>query len=167
MTWPFFLFALVVAVLLQTTLVRLAPSGMLDLPLFLALAAGLLMPTYDARLAAWTAGLAQSLETLGPLGPHAFALGLAGWALTRLREGVNLRVWWGRFAITFLAGFSGLALLRLYQTAYLQLKFETTLQPFIDAAILAGVGAILLTVLTSYRPIRRRMLRADQGIGRR
>lgn len=162
MRWGWYALLLVVALILQTTLVPVLTGGWLDLFLVIALWVGLRADPLDARLAAFAAGLAQSLETAGPFGAHAFALGLTGWLLTLMIDSLNVRAWLPRFVATSLAAAAGQIVLRLYQRAYLEFQFESFGSLLANALIPALVAAGLVSTATILLDRSRRKRRAGR-----
>lgn len=158
MKWGGFAVALLATWIAQTTLVRLLAFPHLDLFLVLTLWTALRAPPWDARLAAWVVGMAQSLESTGPLGAHAVAHGVTGWLLTMLREGVNTRSFSGRFLATFLAAAAGQLLLRGYQSLYLDMSLGGPWSVLGAAALSSLVAAGIVSLLATWlAPSRRRM----------
>lgn len=148
-----YLILLVVLFVTQTTVLPQFAQESVDLLLALALACGMLLPVTDARLAAWCAGFARDLETLGPVGLHALALGLAGLAMTALRELINLHIWWARGLLALLVGFPAQLLVRFHQrflqdqnmtfTSMVGGAFMTALIAATLATLVAGVPGVL------------------------
>jgi len=103
MRWGIFAGALVVTYVLQTAVIGVLGWSAVDLFLLLALLCGLLGATPDARIAGWIVGLAQDLGSLGHIGVHAVALGLAVFIVTAMRDAVNH----GRWSVRMLLGFLG------------------------------------------------------------
>ncbi len=96
MRWGLFILVLLAAYIVQTAVLPLFAPSWFDLLLIVALVYGLTAPPVEARLAGWIIGFAQDVGSLGPLGLHALALGLATYGLTHLREAVNRELWWVR-----------------------------------------------------------------------
>lgn len=115
MRWGVYLLLLLLAWVLQSTLLPLLGVRWLDLLLVLALVYGLAAPVADARLAAWFTGLAQDLASTDPLGLHAFVLGLAVLGLTHVREWVNNNLWWARWLVAFTVALPAQLILFLHQ----------------------------------------------------
>ena len=159
MNWLGLLAALIVALLLQTTVARMGDLPLIDLDLLLVLTLiyGLLAPLHEARLSAWIIGFAADLMTEGPIGVHAFAFGLVGLLLTQMREVINKRLWWGRLLICFLAALSGELLivfhLRLIQGGQLGTWWHMLASAF-SVAMTAALAAALLTLIPSLAPRR-------------
>ncbi|MBK9118557.1 MAG: hypothetical protein IPM18_02995 [Phycisphaerales bacterium] len=148
--WPFG-FALLAAYILQATLVGWLRCGSwVDLLLMLALVVGLAAPTVEARLAGWLTGLAADFQSVGPLGLHAFAFGLALYVLTLLREQVNREVWWVRWLAAFVVAFPALLLVRIHERVYQGLAGLTAWrmleQSVLSAATAALVAALVLAL---------------------
>ncbi|MFH1747563.1 MAG: rod shape-determining protein MreD [Planctomycetota bacterium] len=156
MNWMGLLAALVVTVLLQTTVCRLEDIPLIDVDLMLVLALlyGLLAPVNDARIAAWLIGLTCDLTTDGPVGVHALALGLTGLFITQMREVVNQRIWWARALIAFLAALPGQLLIPLH-LRYMQNAGANvgSLWAIIISAILISLTAALLLALLTRMPL--------------
>jgi rod shape-determining protein MreD len=158
MSWIGFLALLVVSLLLQTTLGRLFGLSLVhvDLMLVLALVYALIAPVNAARLACLFCGLAIDLMTEGPFGIHAFAFGLTGLVLTKLRDTVNRQLWWVRLLIGFVAALAGQLLillhLRFVQAGHLgSWRGELTL-----AVLLSAEAALFAALLTQLPPLRPR-----------
>lgn len=162
MRWGWFALALLGVLLLQTTLVPVLTRGYLDLFLVVTLWVGLRADPIDARLAAFACGMAQSLETAGPLGAHAFAHGLSGWLLTVLAESLNMRTWPARFIAAATAGAAGQLLLRLYQRVVLGFQFESFGALLLTALFPALVAAACVTLITVFLDRRRRQRRRSR-----
>lgn len=145
MRWGVYLLLLLLAWVLQSTLLPLLGVRWLDLLLVLALVYGLAAPVADARLAAWFTGLAQDLASSGPLGLHAFVLGLAVLGLTYVREWVNHNLWWARWLVAFSVAWPAQLVLCLHQR-FLQDAPESALTwgRIISDALLVSVVAALL-----------------------
>lgn len=160
MRWLPFAIALLAVLLLQTTVVPFLPLPGLDLLLTLALVCGLVAPAPEARLAGWITGFAKDLDTLGPVGLHALALGLAALLLTRLRELVNLHLWWVRGFIAFVVAVPAELLVLLHQRFLQGLALGPAQIVFgaLGHALLAALLAMLVTGLPAAlgRPRRRR-----------
>ena len=149
MRWILFIVALVVVHLVQTTLLPFFAPAWVDLMIALAVLCGLVAPSTDARLAAWIVGFAIDLDSDGPLGLHALALGLAVLGLTYLREWVNLGAWWVRWLIGFAVIFPAQLLVRLhshfFQADNLSLG-QILLMSLATAAASALLAALALVV---------------------
>jgi cell shape-determining protein MreD len=152
MIWGAFAIGLLVIYLVQTALQPLLPAW-LDLFVAYALFCGLLAPLYEARLFGWITGLLRDVNTQGPIGVHALALGLAGLLLTHLRELANAEVWWVRWLIGFVAALPGLLGQRLYfwfdpavHVSLLALLWETIVTAFV-ASLLAALATTLPALL--------------------
>jgi rod shape-determining protein MreD len=162
MNWAKLLVALLLAVLLQATVGRLAdlPVIDVDLPLTLLLVCGLIAPTHDVRLAGLLIGFVVDLLSGGPMGVNTFAFGFTGLAITKLRETVNRHMWLGRLLIALLAALACEFVLLLH-LHYLQ---GADLGGFAHAILAAGrialpaaLAAALLTLLPALAPRRRRL----------
>ncbi len=157
MNWIGFVALLVVGLLMQTTVNRLLGLTHIhvDLLLVLALVYALLASTPAARLAALFCGLAVDLMTEGSFGIHAFAFGLTGLLLTKLRESANRQLWLVRFLISFVAALAGQLLillhLRFIQSGYVaSWRGEVMLSVLLSAE--AAALAALITQLPPLRP---------------
>jgi rod shape-determining protein MreD len=157
MPWGLFSLALLLAYVLQTAVLQHFASAWLDLPLTLALVCGLMAPTAEARLAGWITGLAQDIGTDSPLGLHAFAAGLAVFALTALRELVNREVWWVRWLAALAVALPAQFLVQLHDR-YVQGAAVTwgqmaghALETALVAALLAALAPGLLRLLKRRR----------------
>lgn len=156
MRWgPFWLTLLLVTVL-QTTLVFVFHWHWLHLPLALALLCALNAPTPDARLAAWTAGLAQDLCTeSATLGLHAFAFGLGALCLTSLRDRLKPTLWWGRCLLAVAGAWTALAFIELYFRWWLgrePVAWSWLAGTSVRDAAIAAVLAVLCTELPWFLP---------------
>lgn len=161
MPWGAFSIIVVIALVLQTTVVHLLGIEGVDLFLALALFLGLTASTTDARLAAWCAGFVQDLASGGPVGLHALALGLATLLLTVLRNVVNLQAWWARWVAGALAGLPAQVLIVAYLHYGLgtRLSFVWTALSVLVTSLLAGLLATLLTQLPIFLEWDRRRRR--------
>lgn len=146
MRWGWFALALLVTFVVQTAVLPFAHLEFLDLLLVLALVFGLAAPVADARLAGWVVGAAQDLGTDGPMGLHAFALGLAVLALTYLREWVNQYLWWARWLAMFVVAYPAEVLIHLHQR-FLQGARLTWLGLVLDPLFTAAVAALVALVV--------------------
>lgn len=163
MSWVGLVAALVVTVLLQTTVCRLGDLPLIDLDLMLVLALlyGLMARVHDARIAAWIIGFVCDLTTEGTLGVHALAFGLTGLFLTQMREVANQRLWWGRALVAFLAAVPGQLLVPLH-LRFVQgggTNVGSMWQIFGSAVLISAVAAFLAALVTLLPPLapRRRM----------
>jgi rod shape-determining protein MreD len=150
MPWSVFAAALLAAFVLQTTVIRLLGVSSLDLLCVLALLCGLLAPTADARIAGWIIGLVQDLGSAQGLGPHAFALGLTAWLLTRLRAWLSVRPVGVRLLACLLAAWPGQFLLLLHAhtlRAGGPLELGSWMLSATMTATWSAVAAVLLTTL--------------------
>ncbi len=107
MSWALLGIALLVTYVLQTAVVnvldpRLLGQPPVDLFLALALVYGLRAPRDDARIAGFLVGLAQDFSGVGPLGIHAFALGLTALLLTSNRDVFRINIWLVRLILAFI-----------------------------------------------------------------
>ena len=164
MNWLGFSIALVLTYFFQTTLAALAPAGSLDLFLVLTLVAGFLMPIADARLAGWLAGFVQSLETAGPVGAHAFSLGLSAWLQTMLRDSLNMRSHTARFLAAMTGAVAGQGALRLYQYLLLGHVFESWgewTKLVLVVSLVAAIAATIVSALVRAGRRRRRSLASN------
>lgn len=157
MIWGLFAIGLLFVYLVQTALQPLLPAW-LDLFVAFALVCGLSAPLYEARLFGWLTGLLRDVNTQGPIGAHALALGLAGLLLTHLRELVNSEIWWVRWLIGFLAALPGLLGARLYFwfAPQVQLPLLTLLWQTVVTTFVASLLAALVTELPALLNRRRR-----------
>ncbi|MGD8453041.1 MAG: hypothetical protein PVJ57_14580 [Phycisphaerae bacterium] len=158
MTWLGLLAALLVSLVLQTGLhwLGLASPYGVDLLLALALIYGLAAPLAEARLAGWIIGFGVDLMTEGPLGAHAFALGLTAYFLTVLRERVNGTLWWIRLAICFLAALPGQVLLGLHLRYVLDATGAGLGGLLVSALVLSLTGALVAALATFIVPLAQR-----------
>jgi len=141
-SWTRLLIALLVVIVVQTTVCALVrvPRMPVDLPLVLALVYAIIAPAADARLAGLLIGFAVDLTTDGPVGVCAFAFGLTGLIATRLRGVLNSYFWLGRLSIGLLSALPG-QLLILFHLRYIQ----GARMP----ASLGAVGGVIWTCLVA------------------
>ena len=167
MVWSGYAIALFIVYVVQAAVVSLLGLEHVDLFLVLAITYGLMAPTYDARLAAWLAGLVQDLGTADPLGIHAFILGMTGLFVTHLREIGNADVWWMRLLIVFLAAWPAYLLYILYLHFWVGHGDQTLLAMAGSAAWTAGIASVLVLGLTSLPALsaRRRWRRQHMSRG--
>lgn len=157
MPWGWFAVGLVVTLLAQTTVLPFVAADWLDLFMVYALVVALAAPVPDARLAGWLIGFVQDIESVGPLGLHALALGLLCVGVTYLRGGINLQLWWGRWLIGLIVA------LPVQYFRQLPITFTTGAwgHAFVQALTTALVSAFLAAVLTElpnrFSPRRRRV----------
>ena len=158
MPWALFSVALLILFMLQTAVLPYFAPAWLDPLLLLALVCGLTAPARDACLAAWATGFAKDLDSAGPLGLHALALGLAVLALTRLRELVNLHQWWVRALVSFVVAWPAELLVRLHQRFWqgVELGWGQMLIHTLTSALAAALLAALVTALPKALRSRRR-----------
>lgn len=159
MSWSWLAVALVAIYLIQTAVLGPLGLGAIDLFLVLALLCGLVAPVHDARLAAWAVGLAQDAGGGGVLGLHAFAWGLVGLLLTRMRPVINLRLWWARLLVTLAAALPGELLVLLharYIEGALALAPGRLVGHCLSTSFLAATLAALITVLPRLHRAARR-----------
>ena len=151
MSWVGLLAAVIVTLLMQTTVCRMGdlPLVDLDLMLVLALVYGLLAPVNDARLAGWIIGLATDLMTEGPIGIYALALGLTALLVTLLRETMNRRLWWVRLLIGLLAAVPGQLLVLLHLRFIQGAQVGAWWEMLWSAVILSAAAALLAALITS------------------
>jgi rod shape-determining protein MreD len=159
MPWGYFALALLGTYVVQTSVLPHFSPQWLDLLVVLALVCGLTAPAAEARLAGWIAGFAQDAGTAGPIGLHAFTLGLAILVLTYLREMVNRQLWWVRGLVAFVVAMPAQLLvhlhIRLYQGASLPMY-----RIFLESAATAAAAAVLAALLVGLPgAIRRRQRR--------
>lgn len=145
MPWGALAVLLLVAYLLQTAVVPFLGIESLDLFLTLCLFFGLTAVVHEARLAGWLIGFVQDLGSVGPLGVHAFALGLAALALTAARTVVNFQVWWVRAVAAVLAGLIAQLFIVLHQIWWQGVALGT----FGHVAGLVLLGAVVNGVLAA------------------
>jgi len=156
MPWGLFGVALIVALVLQTSVLPFSGLREVDLLLVLALVCGLAAPTIDARLAGCLVGFAQDIDTAGPLGWHALLLGLTATLLTVLRDWVNLHLWWARWLIAFTAALPG----QIVVEVHLRFGRGEYLRGVWGAVATATVAALLAALLTGLPAwLRRRQQR--------
>ena len=169
MNWVGLVAALLVTLLVQTTLARLGdlPLIELDLLLVLALLYGLLAPVQDARLAALLIGFAVDLTTEGAVGIYAFSFGLTGLLLTWMREVVNRQLWWGRLLITFLAALPGQLLIVLHLRFVQRAALGTVWQMLVSVVLVSATAALVTVLLTFLPPLAPRRHLARRGPWRR
>lgn len=88
MKWGPFVILTLIALVLQTTVVREAAiHGIFpDLLFVLAVHYALWGPWPDAAIGAWILGLVFGTQTLDPLGLHALLYGAAAWCIIRVRQ---------------------------------------------------------------------------------
>ncbi|MBW7904249.1 MAG: rod shape-determining protein MreD [Phycisphaerae bacterium] len=151
MRWLVFGLTLIGVLVIQTSVLPVLALDGLDLFLVLAIVWSLSAPVHDARLAAWTAGLAQDLASSGPLGVFAFALGLAGLIVTILRSAVNVYAWWGRLLVAFIAAWPA-ALIAAAHARYWEGRGSEPLWMLPGNAAGAALLAALLTTLVTTLP---------------
>jgi rod shape-determining protein MreD len=116
-----------------------------------AVLCGLLAPTWDARIAAWIAGLVYDLGSADVLGIHAFTLGLTAFLLTQLREVGNVGVWWVRLLAAFLAAWPG-QFVYLLHLHYWAGHGSASLWSLIAAAALTALVVAVLATAISFLP---------------
>lgn len=155
MPWGLFVLALVVTLVLQTSVLPFCTPPELDLMLALALVCGLAAPPVDARLAGCLVGFAQDIDTAGPFGLHALALGMTITLLTVLREWVNRYLWWARWVIAFVAALPAQIALHLYLHSG-RAEWLRGLWEAVATATVAALLAALLTGLPTWVRRRRR-----------
>ena len=88
MRWSSFAILAVVALVLQTSAIPKMEiqSVRPDLMFILAVHYALWGPWPDAAIAAWVLGLVAGTQSADRSGVHAFAFGLAAWAMMRMRQ---------------------------------------------------------------------------------
>jgi len=159
MAWILYIVVLLVAFVVQTTVLPLLRLDALDLMLTLALVCGLAAPTVDARLAGWITGFVKDLDTHGPLGLHALVLGLAVYVMTRLRGVVNLHAGWVRWLISFLVALPAELFVGLHRH-FLQGDPRSILtiggQALLTALVASMIAALLVGLPGMLRHRRRR-----------
>ncbi len=155
MRWARFAVALLVTLVIQTTVLRFVAGPWLDLLLVLALVCALAAPRDDARLAALLVGLAQDMQTEGPLGVFALGLGLSGLVVTGLREQVNRHLWWVRWLIACVAAVPGQLLIALHKRFW-QGDNTSWGQLLLNCLITSVVAALLAAVVVGFPAAYRR-----------
>ena len=163
MSWAGLAAAVVVAVLLQTTVCQMGELPLVDVDLLLTLALvyGLLAPVQHARIAGWIIGFAYDLTTEGPLGIHALALGLTALLLTLMRESVNRSLWRVRLLICFAAAVPGQLLVPLHLRFVQGANAGAGWQIALSAVMLSLTAAVLAALITGIPPLapRKRAIR--------
>ena len=158
MPWGLFGLVLTLVFVLQTAVMPFCAPASLDLLLVMALVCGLTAPSVDARLAAWIIGFVQDLDSGSPLGLHAALLALAVWALTLIRDLVNLNLWWGRWLIAALVALPARLVLQLHMRwshgDWPRSVFETVV-----TAVVAGLAASIVVGLPAWWRGRRHRYR--------
>jgi rod shape-determining protein MreD len=151
MNWIGLIAALLVAVLIQTTICPLAdlPVVDVDLLLVLALVYGLVAPAQDARLAAFIIGFAVDLTTESALGLRAFGFGLTGLLITQLREITNQRIWWTRLLAGLLAAAPGQLLIVLHLRYIQGIELGNWWSLVFHAIVVAATAALLAALGTA------------------
>jgi rod shape-determining protein MreD len=158
--WLAFVAVLLVTLLLQTTVCPLGDLPLIDVDLLLALTLiyGFAAPSADARLAGWIIGCAYDLMTEGPLGLHAFALGLTGLFLTQIRDTFNHHLWWVRLLVGFAAALPGELLIPLH-IRFIQGGQITGAWTVVGSAVaLAAPAALIAALVTRWLPMAPRRL---------
>jgi cell shape-determining protein MreD len=163
--WGFFA-ALLVALLLQSTVLNAFSVRPFDLLFALALVCGLLAPVHEARLAAWTCGLVQGLDGISPLGVHALAYGLAGAILTSIRASMNLELWWVRLLIALAAACPAQMLVLLHLRFWEGAATLTLWRILLMAIGTAFAAATLAALLTGFPGLLLRSRRSRFGLHR-
>lgn len=155
MSWAGLAAAVIVAVLLQTTVCQMGelPLVDVDLLLILALIYGLLAPVQHARIAGWIIGFAYDLTSEGPLGIYALALGLTALLLTLMREVVNRHVWHVRLLICFMAALPGQLLVPLHLRFVQGGHVGSGWQVVFSAVMLSVTAAALAALITGLPPL--------------
>lgn len=164
MRWAPFAIALLAVLALQTSVVALLPLGWVDLFLAFALLCALVGPVHEARLACVVAGFVQGLAGGQALGVQAFALGLAGLVVTRLRTRVNVQVWLGRLAVALAGGFCAALFVELHSRFWEVGRGDSLAWMFFRALGMAAVAALLAAGLTGLPWL---MARRRRGFGPR
>lgn len=163
MAWFPYVLVLLVAYVLQTSLVRILDLPLVDLCLTLALVVSFVAPMVDARLAAWLAGLVEGLGSSGALGAYALAFGLAGLILTALRGVININAWFGRVVAAVLAAWPAQLLIDLHVRFWVGPGDRTIWEDIWHAFWVAVVAALLSATITGLPALvaaRRRRFRA-------
>jgi len=158
MRWGLFILALLVVYIAQTAALPLFAPSWVDMLLILALVYGLTAAPTEARLAGWIIGFAQDVGSLGPLGLHALALGLATCGLTYLREAVNRELWWVRGLAAFVVAWPA-QLLVLLHMRFLQNAPLSTLRILFDSFATAATAALIAGLLVGLPSVWRRRRR--------
>lgn len=160
MPWGYFTLVLLVTYLLQTAALAYFALGWIDLLWVVALVCGLAGPVPEARLAGWLVGLAEDVraDAPSPIGLHAFAVGLAVFALTQLRDMVNREVWWVRWLTALAVAWPAQVLVslhaRLFQGASLTLG-RIVLDSLWTALVASFLAAVIVAVPVVVRRSRR------------
>jgi|GEM_PF-1171602 len=173
MRWGAFALALLVTLLLQNAVLWPLGASWVDLFLVLALLLGLAARTHDACIAGWLTGIVQDLSSAGMLGIHAFALGIAALLLTRLRERVNLSVWWVRLLVTFAAALAAQLIYHVHLVFWEMhpgaVSWWAIVGLSVRSAAIASWLAVSITMLPwliLYNRRRRRTYRLARGVAR-
>ncbi|MBU0617054.1 MAG: hypothetical protein KKI02_05005 [Planctomycetes bacterium] len=166
MAWGGFAVALLLAYLVQTGVAAVLNVPYFDAFLVVAVLYGLLAPTYDARIAAWTTGLVYDLGSADVLGIHAFTLGLTGLLLTWLREVGNVGVWWVRILAAFLAAWPGQLVYLLHLHYWAGHGSASLWNLVVMATLTALVAAALATLINALPRLLHRRRRRYRMAGR-
>lgn len=165
MSWTLLGISLVIAYLLQTTVLGVVGAQLFgmqpfDLLLALALTAALLMPRDDARLAGLAAGFAADFAGTGAFGVHAFAFGVGALVLTAWRDAVRLDIWFVRLPLACGAAIAAEWLLAAHM-AYWQGSNLSLLTLLARGTVVAILAAVIATILAGGASglRRRRVLR--------
>jgi rod shape-determining protein MreD len=117
MKWGPFVILTLIALVLQTTVVReTAIHGIFpDLLFVLAVHYALWGPWPDAAIGAWILGLVFGTQTLDPLGLHAVLYGAAAWTIIRMRQVVFREYAITQFLVTLVFSLAIQLLVLLYR----------------------------------------------------
>ena len=165
MSWSRFALALLVVTLAQTAVIPLTGLGaMVDLFTVLALVVAMTAPMHDARIAAWIVGLVYGAATIGSVGAHALALGLAGWLLTLLRGTLNVAAAPGRVVASFLAAWPALLLIRLHLRYWELGAGESLIAVLVNSCGLAVTASVLAALITFFPGLGPRRGRRERRV---
>ena len=158
MSWAGLAAAVVVAVLLQTTVCQMGDLPLIDVDLLLTLALvyGLVASADQARIAGWIIGFAYDLTSEGPLGIHAFALGLTALLLTLMRTGVNRNLWRVRLLVCCAAALPGQLLVPLHLRFVQGGNMGSLWQIGLSAVMVSVTAAVLAALITGFPPLSQR-----------
>lgn len=149
MPWGGFALALLLAAVLQKTLIWLVGPYGTDLFLTLALLLALSAQAHEARIASWITGFLQDLLGTGPMGLNALCLGFTGLLLTWLRGAGWVHASWTRWAACALAALPA----RIFYFTYLQFGLEggarSVWRLIFDAAWSAALAAAIAALIVA------------------
>lgn len=155
MQWGWLVLAIVIVLVVQTSVAGLSGLPWLNLLFAMALVIGLVAPAPDARLAGWLIGFASDLQSAGPVGLNAFAFGLAVAGLTYLRELVIRHHWWARWLIGLLVALPVQLILQIYLNAGKDGYFWRTAGEALATSLFASLLAAIIVGLPSLAGSRR------------